>query len=109
MSRPLKLLFALTSLSVSSACFPKAGAAPGPLTAASLDEAPLKYPGMTAQELEEGRALFLQSCEGCHSYPDTAHYPEAKWPSIMAKMGPKSELTAEQAEKVLRFVVVTRE
>ncbi len=109
MNRLLRFTVAFAALTSFSSCFPKAGLAPGPLNASSVEKAQVKYPGMTAEKLEAGRGLFLKGCNGCHSYPDLASVPEAKWPSIMKEMGKEADFTPEQTETVLQFVLTTRE
>jgi mono/diheme cytochrome c family protein len=91
-----------------SACFPKAGTAPGPLSANALASAQRQWPGTSGEELERGRQLFLQHCDACHSYPDRAAYSEQKWPSIARRMGAKADLPEADTELVLRFILANR-
>jgi hypothetical protein len=91
-----------------AACFPKPGAAPGPLSASSVASAQRQWPETTEEQLERGHQLFLQHCNGCHDYPDLVAYPEEKWPAAARSMGDKSDLPEVDTELVLRFILVSR-
>jgi mono/diheme cytochrome c family protein len=91
-----------------SACFPKAGTVPGPLSAAALESAQARWPGTSAEELEQGRQLFLNHCDSCHSLPDRAAYSEAEWPGLVRRMGKKADLKEAERELVLRFILANR-
>jgi cytochrome c5 len=91
-----------------SACFPKAGTVPGPLSSAAIEGAQARWPGTSADELEQGRQLFLSQCNTCHSYPDRAAYSEAEWPGLARRMGKKADLKEAESELVLRFILANR-
>src|SRR5262245_36672151 len=91
-----------------TACFPKAGTVPGPLSAAAIERAQATWPGTSAEALEQGRQLFLNHCDSCHSYPDRAAYKEAEWPDIARRMGHKADLKEAESELVLRFILANR-
>ena len=91
-----------------SACFPKAGTVPGPLSLTAIEGAQAKWPGTSAEELEQGRQLFLNHCNACHSYPDRAAYSEAEWPRLARRMGKKADLQEAESELVLRFILANR-
>lgn len=100
-------LFTLACLFL-SACFPKAGTVPGPLSMAAIESAQAKWPGTSAEELEQGRQLFLNHCNTCHSYPDRTAYSEADWPGLTRKMGKKADLKEAESELLLRFILANR-
>jgi hypothetical protein len=89
-------------------CYPKAGAAPGELSAASVTWATGRWSGTTADSLAAGRRRFLAKCNGCHNYPDFGAIAEERWPTIVERMAHKANLGAEERELVLRFVLVSR-
>lgn len=102
-------LLALLLLASTTACgFPKTGPAPGAVNAQQTTAAEQRWPGTTAAELEAGRKLFLDGCDSCHGYPELQAIPEARWADVMREMGPKADLTPEQSEQVLRFVLIAR-
>ncbi len=99
---------ALASLTLSGCFFPRAGPPPGPLSSELLELATQRWPDSSPESLEQGRKAFLASCDGCHAYPDLAHYTEDRWPIIMKRMGPKSDLAQEDSDRVLQFIFVAR-
>jgi hypothetical protein len=98
---------ALAAISITG-CFPKPGVAPGPLSEVVLASAQERWPDSSPESLEKGRQIFLASCDSCHSYPDMAYYPEEKWPTIMKRMGHKSDLSDADWALALQFVLVAR-
>lgn len=108
MSLSSRSLWITLSLSLLACGFPKSGAAPGPVSPATLEAAKSRWPDASEASLDAGRSLFLARCNGCHSYPDLASIPEAKWPSIMDEMAPKAKLNPEQKDVVLHYVTVAR-
>lgn len=91
-----------------AACFPKAGTVPGPLSSGAIASAQSRWPNTSAEELEQGRQLFLNHCNTCHSYPDRAAYSEAEWPGLARRMGKKADLKEAESELVLRFILANR-
>jgi hypothetical protein len=87
---------------------PRTAAAPGPISPDAVAVAKAHWPDATAESLEEGRGLFLNSCNRCHGYPDRSAYSEEKWPGILQVMGKRAKLTPEQTDQVLRFIIATR-
>lgn len=104
--RALIVLFSAVALT--GCFFPKAGPAPGPLNALALQTAQGRWADSTPESLEKGRQFFLGACDNCHKYPDMPYYAEEKWPKIMERMGPKAELSKEETELVLRFILAAR-
>jgi cytochrome c5 len=100
------LLFALGAAVVG--CYPKAGPAPGPVSANGVTSASTRWPGATAASLAAGHDLFLAKCNGCHAYPDLAAVRNEEWQGIVESMGKKSHLDADQRAEVLQFVLAKR-
>ena len=88
--------------------FPKAAPIPGPVTAADVDRGRYRWPEVDERSLVQGRDLFASHCNACHDYPLVTSVPEGDWPSIVEKMARKAKLSREQAQLVLRFVLVAR-
>ena len=84
------------------------GIAPGELSEAAIAGALGKYPGASAASLQQGRQLFLDNCENCHAYADLWFYDAEKWPDIMKKMGKEAELTQQESDLVLHFVLTAK-
>ena len=51
-----------------------------------VDRVAVKYPGYTLAELNEGKAMFEQTCSRCHRLKDPASRNEDKWNKIVPKM-----------------------
>lgn len=92
-----------------AACGPRAGATPGPLTAAAAEAARARWADASPESLERGRQLFLLNCHRCHEYPDRPTYEVDEWPSIIQRMGRKAHLSDADARLVLRFVLADRQ
>ncbi len=103
-----RLLLCTFPLLLLTACFPKAGTAPGPLSTLALESARSRWPDASPDELEQGRQLFLANCNACHGYPDRVAYSEENWPDITRRMGDKVDLSPADTERVLRFILVSR-
>ncbi len=88
--------------------FPPAGSAPGPLTAAAVQNAQMRDASVTAASLERGRQLFLAHCNSCHSYPDRTRFTEEQLRSIVPRMASKAQLSASDSKLVLDFVLADR-
>lgn len=108
-SNPRAVIVVLSLLTLAGCFFPKSGTAPGPLSSSALEGAQARWPEASGESLEKGRQLYLASCSGCHSYPDMGHYTEEQWPAIVSRMGNKSDLSQEDSELVLRFVLAARQ
>lgn len=89
-------------------CYPKAGPAPGALSARSVTWASTRWSGVTEGSLSAGRSHFLAKCNGCHGYPDLAAIPDGRWPAILERMARKSGLGAEERDAVLHYVLASR-
>lgn len=98
------LLFALSTaivLAAISGC--SAVAVP---TQRDASYAAKQWPGTTLAELEQGRALFVQTCAGCHSLKDPASHSPAEWQMEVQQMRGKKgvHLDDHQAELIVRYL-----
>ncbi len=58
----------------------------------------------TLQQLQQGRALYIDNCNSCHSlYPPDGYTP-AQWKSILNNMGPRTNLSAAELGLVSKYV-----
>jgi len=97
-----------TAALVATGCYPKAGPAPGVLSADNAAWASTKWPGTTPESLAAGHDTFIAKCNGCHDYPDLAAIDDDEWPGIVDSMGDKADLDATKKEAVLHFVLAAR-
>jgi cytochrome c1 len=64
-----------------------------------------------AEQLQNGRRLFLSHCLECHTLPPVARYSRIEWPHLVSRMSDRANLSAgEQAAIVayLRAASLTR-
>jgi hypothetical protein len=59
---------------------------------------------LTAQELKEGRKLYIAKCARCHKFYDPAKYSDTDWNKWMEKMSKKSKLKPDQKELLSRYL-----
>lgn len=104
MTRHLTLSLGLLAL---TACFPRAAPPPGQLSASAIAAGTTRWPDATHESLEEGRQLFVKSCGECHSHPALDAVAQEKWPKVMTAMARKADLTPDQGELMLRFVLAS--
>lgn len=105
---PLSLPLALLGAALIAGCYPKAAPAPGAMSPASVEWAAAKWPGETEASLKAGRELFLANCNKCHGYPDLLANSEEDWPSDVKRMASKSDLTPENGDQILHYVLTAR-
>jgi mono/diheme cytochrome c family protein len=108
MRTTLKLITIVALTAAAGCATPRTAPAPGAISPDAVEMAKTRWPGASAQTLEEGRGIFLSSCNKCHGYPDRSAYADEKWPGIIERMGKKAKLSPEQAQLVLRFIQATR-
>ena len=58
----------------------------------------------TLQELEQGRALYIDNCGSCHSLFSPDSYTPAQWRSVMNSMAPKTTMSASEILLVTKYV-----
>jgi len=77
-------------------------------SAATATRAQGRWPDATLDQLEEGRAVFVQRCSGCHALPLPDSRTEAQWKKVLDEMAAEAKLTADQRVLVERFVLSVR-
>jgi mono/diheme cytochrome c family protein len=58
----------------------------------------------TLQDLEQGRALYINNCGACHSLFSPDSYTPAQWGSIINNMAPKTNMSASEILLVSKYV-----
>lgn len=61
--------------------------------------------GKDTASLEDGRRIYLENCTRCHVAEPVRKFSAARWPGIIADMGERSRLSAEQHRAVLAYVL----
>lgn len=77
-----------------------------------VDRVIAKYPGYDLAELNEGKALFQETCNRCHPLKNPRSRDENKWNEIVPimikrlnKKKGKEVIDGNQQEKILRYLV----
>lgn len=83
-----------------------------PLPHASVlqaERAAQRWPGLTQNDLELGRATYLARCGSCHRHYEPKEYSAAHWTTQIQEMGGRAKLTAAQSEAVLKYLLSVRD
>lgn len=68
-----------------------------------------RWPSLTLDELQEGRAIYVRKCAGCHHLHRPQEYDADAWRDLIQKMIEKQEveLADLERERIERFLVST--
>jgi len=58
----------------------------------------------TLADLQQGRTLYINNCNSCHSLYSPDSYTASQWKSIMSNMGPKTNMSSSQILLVTKYV-----
>jgi mono/diheme cytochrome c family protein len=58
----------------------------------------------TLQDLQQGRTLFINNCNACHSLYSPDDYTPTQWKSIINTMGTRTSLSASEISLVTKYV-----
>jgi mono/diheme cytochrome c family protein len=73
-------------------------------TEADATRAQARWPGVTVDELNHGRKLFVGHCGGCHLPPDPGDHSADAWPGHVSEMRERAGLSFEEQSLVVRYV-----
>ena len=76
-------------------------------TAAFVKQAQVRWPEATLASLQAGRALYIKGCARCHTLYRPWAVPAAEWPETVLEMAKRAKLDPQQAERVVRYLIVT--
>ncbi len=62
------------------------------------------YPGLTTEELNHGRKLYVAKCAGCHTLFLPSDRPAAAWPMLVEQMSERASLTASDRGSIERYL-----
>jgi mono/diheme cytochrome c family protein len=71
---------------------------------AQLDRARARWPTMSTGELEEGYRLYVARCSGCHALHRPEEQDAAGWERILPRMAPRARLSADETERIRRYL-----
>jgi cytochrome c5 len=100
----------LAILSLNGCGFPQTGAAPPAASPAEVASVKAQFPTATDAQIQEGHDMFVAKCNKCHSHPDLGPSANAKveWDKVVVRMGKKADLTDDQTNNVLHYVLGVR-
>lgn len=58
-------------------------------------------------QLEAGRSVLLSRCSSCHALPLPSDETPERWPAVVKEMAKPAGLSEEQAESLVRYLVIT--
>lgn len=58
----------------------------------------------TLVELQQGRTLYMNNCNSCHSLYSPDSYSPSQWKSIMGSMAPRTGMSASEILLVTKYV-----
>lgn len=101
--RPLRLAALAAALALGAGCasLPRA-------SAETAVRAQARWPGVTLAQLEQGRAVYVQRCAGCHALPLPDSRTEQQWQAVLDEMGDEAKLTSAERVLVERFILSVR-
>jgi len=76
--------------------------APG---AADATRAAEKFPGTTLADLEQGKSIFEQNCNKCHSLKKPFTKDEETIKSVLPKMAKRAKIDSRQEDLVLKYLL----
>lgn len=105
MSRPLHSLFATLASAIVVLGTYGCAALARP-TERDARYAAKHWPGTTLAQLEQGRALFVETCAGCHTLKDPASRSPSQWQAEVTQMRGKKgvKLDDRQAQLIVRYL-----
>jgi cytochrome c5 len=74
-----------------------------------LEIAQKRWTGTTTADLNEGKNIFDTKCTRCHGAKNIVTRSEESWNKAIDKMAPKAKLTAEEKDKLTRYILSYRE
>lgn len=62
------------------------------------------YPGLTLEELNRGRQLYISKCASCHTLFLPADRAPAQWPGLVEQMSERASLTLQSRAAIERYL-----
>lgn len=56
------------------------------------------------REMQKGRVVYITKCSNCHSLVLPEKYSPREWKVLVKRMSPKSHLTPQEEEEILKYV-----
>lgn len=72
---------------------------------ADLAVAQKQRAGVTLQDLEQGRSLYLSRCGSCHQVIDPKSVAPSKWPHEVEEMRERAKLDTQDVDQIVLYLV----
>ena len=56
------------------------------------------------QDLQQGRALYIDNCGSCHGLYNPDSYTPTQWRNILGSMAPKTSMSSAEVQLVTKYV-----
>lgn len=73
-------------------------------TEADAARAQARWPGITVEELNHGRKVYVGHCGGCHLPPAPSSQDAAAWPGHVREMSERAGLSGDEESEVIRYL-----
>jgi hypothetical protein len=73
-------------------------------TPQDVEWASARWPQTTLQDLQHGRALYVEKCAGCHNLPLPEQYSPDEWEGYVAYMVAEAKITPDEQSAIQRFL-----
>jgi hypothetical protein len=74
---------------------------PGPVDVTRASE---RWPHITLEDLQAGRALYIANCMGCHDLHTPSEKTSAEWEEVMARMQSKANIDDKTKDSILAYL-----
>jgi cytochrome c5 len=74
-----------------------------------LSVAQKRWPGTTTEDLAQGKQINDTKCTTCHGAKRIETRSEENWKHMIDVMAPKAKLTADEKDKLTRYILAYRE
>jgi len=75
------------------------------VTDADAARARTRWPTITRDDLNRGRAIYVGHCGNCHLVPKPTDHTAEDWPGHVSAMSERAGLTDDEEQLVVRYVV----
>lgn len=77
-------------------------------TQADAERGGARFPGLTLDELSQGRALYVSRCGSCHALKRPAELSAERWETSVGEMRTKNgvKLSDAEAQAIVRYLAV---
>lgn len=64
-----------------------------------------RWPEVTQEDLQRGRALYVKRCAGCHALRLPERFPSSTWEQHVDEMAKRARLPPTEREPMLRYLL----